>query len=401
MLEQKCRNADNKRDLAEVRPIPVDAFDRPCLPSTEMWLVASCQPDFNPMNVAPGLNMKDLLQYVDLDPNNDPSFDAYLTILTTAWTNQRNLLNSTHHLLRNRVDLFLVACRQAGLVSPALLPKDERLTNNPTIVALIRTRHRLATVLTRTCQAFPQLAKEALEEGDAAKAMGPHLAAGMDFYDTINAIACYALIWLLPLELETSIGVHLDAGTFRARRADWRNLCDEIAEEFVGSGASTRRMAASGTEMEPRLPASNADKFARVLSVTKFSESWARANPVMPYLVFYNTLAKRLAFIHICVVRRVRSVAQAFPWAPGIMDALSTAEANMNSCLGIMGLLAVRGAQHHAVYVFFKTIAEADALDLTMLEQSQLREEAEGVGEGLELGEEEEAKLHRVLQLFR
>lgn len=367
-IDLRLRNQDVHRDLRDIVFLPLKALDRPALPGMATWIAAS-HPSFDPRLVSPSPNLKDLLEFVDMELD-DPRYPLALARLSQELLHVHALPFWLHLVLRNRVDMFLIACRKAGLDTPAELNQYIESTNVETVApelrALIDIRLYLEEVLRRVCDILPPQIKVALATGSAELIVSAY-PPGTDVNQILNELPQFPLLLLLKLDLCTSLGFVFEVTTLSTNRETVMHIGDMLFHELVASP----------------------DMFKDVVNATRILDEWRHLHPLNHFKSQQNTLAARLACIHLMVTMSLRNMARAEPDAPGILSVLQESENFLELAFHVMKLWGERGKRNLALYLFFKKIVDEGVLDVTTLEKSQKVEWApEAEGELEEIGPE-------------
>jgi hypothetical protein len=161
---------DNYRDWtaayrAKTHHSHLGALRRPVTPMNPIWQ-ASIDGTLDPRNFPDPPYMIDVVSCLVKDPG--PLLrPAAFQRLTRDLVEQRQAAKYCFFVLRARTDQFLIACRDAGISSPALLPLDPAQATGP-VRRLLDLRRDLDETITLCRDAFPERIRAGMQNGSAS-----------------------------------------------------------------------------------------------------------------------------------------------------------------------------------------------------------------------------------------
>lgn len=380
-------HAANKRlphfaDLA--RPIP---------PMNGVW-EASLDPNFDPRSVAlqDSPRMRDVVAPLLMDAE-DPERPAALQRLTHYMLTQRKAVAYCFYVLRDRVDGFLVACREAGFPSPATLHLDASQATDPRLQSLLQLRNSVDEAICTCRDAFPDSIKMGLRNGSASDVLAALVQHSSSFHYAFNHVTFFPAIVLLRLELYSSCGVYLTVESHEGTGEGWHGTThDTLADEF---GRSSQLFAGLLED---------------VLLFTRLLEEWRMLNPSFKnHLEATMTLAFRICCLHASFYNKFKKSINAGGSAAGSgTEVLSTVESDMATCLNVLGMYARRAPWGQSIYNIAKKMSLGEAITLSELREvrqgpeysKKPQEEPNGESAGRQTMEVEADKLRTTLGMY-
>lgn len=365
-------NRDWTRGVGKPLSTPTGALAdlrRPITPTCAVW-EASFDLLFDPRTVPDPPLMSDCLLGLLMD-SADPARPAALATLSEHIISGRKLVPFCFYVLRDRVDLFLQACRDAGLATPAGLPIDPAAESDPKRLGLIQMREEINDAINACREAFPESVKSALKRGSASDVLAALMAPSGSFYYSFNHVTFIPAINLLRLELYSSCGVYLTMQAVQGAGEDWTEQ-DTLADEFGTGGALF------------------AEFLEDVLLFTRLIEEWRLLNPDFKnHIESSLTLVFRICLLHTSFYKKFKRST-----LPGrSMDVLTQVERDMRACLDVLALYARRTPWAMAVYnLARKTVSEHR---ISVLELQEARQAVDFsrrpslTGEPMEVDEDE------------
>jgi hypothetical protein len=349
-------------DLDGSNTDPYADLRRPMPPMPPVW-ESSFAGDFDPRGLAEPPTYEEMLMPLLAD-GDGPEVEAGFRSLTEHLAGERKAVAWCFMLMRDKVDRFLSACREAGVSTPVMLPLDG--PGDERTAPLLRTRKEISDKLLRLREAFPELVKQALKNGSAREIVAVLMEKSGSFYYAFNHVTYFPAIVLLRLELYSSCGVFL---TYKAVQGAGENQWadqDTLADEFGVGG----------------------DLFSEfledVLLFTRLLEDWKELNPEFTHHLEANlVLIFRICCLHASFYKKFRrSFNQGLLPQAAAEDILNQVAKDIVACLSCLAQYAKISKWTSAVYVLAQKMANEQNISVM---------ELHGIRQHIDLPEHDEA----------
>lgn len=345
-------SANLTRDIASTPELDIDlTLNFKANPSMRTWDAAQHE-GFDPATAELPPLISESLQFLKY-PSTDPRRAEYLVMYAQLLPRVMALPFWTNIVMRNRVDLFLAACRQAGLESPVALPLHDSIDLVPALRDLIVMRNEIDVTRRQIRSAFPPAIEVALRKCDARALISLNADWHGNWYYAFNTALSFPALSMLRMELYTALGTYM-AGDFGALLANFESLADPFS-----SGALF------------------AELLADAVTYTRILEGWISANPLLEHHVVSNVpIVFLICCLHAAFRRKFRRSLQADPnnatIAGGSMDLLNHIDHDIEVCLNVLRAYGAKSPSLTRLYNLGVKMVSEQA-DITPLEVQEAR----------------------------
>lgn len=324
--------------------------------------------------------MKDMLAWVDL-PEGDPSRQEALSLLYTWMVHYRHVIEVLYIVTRAKVDEFLLACKEAGLRTPAQLiaePTEEHLAQQtPEMRRLYEHRQAVDNTLISIRGAFGPNITSAFSRGDTESMIRELERASGSFWTAWNRVASVGALFLLRLELYTSFGVYMISDNL----SDIAAQCHSLAVEFSSPGLGEILLE-------------------DVLGFTRLLASWIAFNPKLRFRAPRRlALMFRVCSLHIAIHRMIRSAAEA-SGESNSSEVLQAVEKDVETGLVVLECHARRGWWCVPIYKLAKALWLDQNVSIREIEEARQQVDISNPGPDVPASFEDLQQVQRVMELY-
>lgn len=323
-----------RRNLLASSSFDLSMMARPGTPMPVTWN-SSFDPNFDPRLAPSEPVMAEALAFLDMEPL-DPRRPHLLLLLPQRFRSSRQLISWSYLALRGQVDSFLVACKHAGLATPAQLPRAgtpqclDPFLPAP-ITALLRMRDKIDANISQIISSFPEEIQQGLRDGSADALYAVCFASSGSSLHAFNTVPFFPVLAFLRMELHTSLGVALGAA-----------ISGPDADETSPMGASN---SSEGTPSVVPPPEVSVEALAgelasggplvssfivEAIAYTRILEQLAALNQTFLNHTTY-LFAFKLCALHSSLLSRLRRSTD-----PAHLSVLPDVQANISACLALL-----------------------------------------------------------------